>query len=167
MLENVYMFATQDSETKEGTAVIINFLQQLFPKDSFVNVEDILEYRIKDVDYIWKHGEREFLLEIKVDSYTTNNLFYEKYSNHEAKTIGAMEKTEADYIAYYYPNKGTLYMIDPKALRKYVNKYEKWLEPKFVKNTTFHSMGYKVPLSELGDNIIKAKFENVYKELGK
>lgn len=163
MLENVYMFATQDSETKEGTKVIIGFLQKMFPQDSFVNVEDVKEYQKKDVDYIWSHMGREFMLEIKVDSYTTNNLFYEKYSNCEAKTMGAMEKTQADYIAYYYSNKGILYIINPKELKRYVNKYEKWLEPQFVKNMTFHSMGYKIPLSELGSNIIKAKFENVFK----
>ena len=162
-MKDVYYFAEQMKETDRGTEVIIGFLQSLYPNDTFINVESEKEYQKVDVDYIWESKEGKRLLEIKVDSYLTNNLFYELYSNFDLKTQGAMEKTEADLIAYYYSAKDILYIINPKELKKYVHKYEKWLEPKYIPNSTYYAMGYAIPITELGKNIILAKYENIKK----
>lgn len=163
MEKEVYLFASQVKETDIGTEVVIGFLQRKYPHDVFTNVEDDKEYQKMDIDYLWTHETKELLLEIKVDSYLTNNLFYELYSNYELKTQGCLEKTKADFIAYYYSAKDILYIIDPRKLRKYVHKYEKWLVPKFIPNSTYQAMGYTIPLNELGKDIIKAKFENIKK----
>lgn len=162
MENEVYLFAKQVKETDIGTEVVIGFLQKKYPHDIFINVEDDKEYQKIDVDYLWRtHKGKEFLLEIKVDSYLTSNLFYEKFSCYELKTQGCMEKTKANFIAYYYSAKDILYILNPEKLRKYVNKYEKWLTPKFIPNSTYHAMGYTIPLKELGSDIIIAKFENI------
>ena len=164
MEKEIYLFAKQVEETNIGTEIVIGFLKEKYPQDVFVNVEDDKEYQKIDVDYLWSHVGKEFLLEIKVDSYLTSNLFYELYSNYELKTSGCLEKTKADLIAYYYSAKDILYIIDPKNLKKYVHKYEKWLTPKFIPNSTYHAMGYTIPLNELGKDIIKAKYENISKK---
>ena len=156
-MKSVYYFAEQMKETDKGTEVVIGFLQSLYPNDTFINVESEKEYQMIDVDYIWENNGSKRLLEIKVDSYKTNNLFYELYSNFDLKTQGAMEKTEADLIAYYYSAKDILYIINPKELKKYVHKYDKWLEPKYIPNSTYYAMGYAIPITELGKNIILAK----------
>lgn len=163
MEKEVYLFASQVKETDIGTEVVIGFLQEKYPQDVFTNVEDDKEYQKMDIDYLWSHCDKELKLEIKVDSYLTNNLFYELYSNYELKTQGCLEKTKADLIAYYYSAKDILYIIDPIKLRKYVHKYQKWLVPKFIPNSTYQAMGYLISLEELGKDIIKAKYENIKK----
>lgn len=161
MDNKVYLFQKQVEETNVGTEIVIGFLQKKFPHDIFTNVESEKEYQKIDVDYLWSHNNKKYLLEIKVDSYSSNNLFYELYSCYELKTQGCMEKTEADFIAYYYSAKDILYIINPKALKKYVHKYDKWLEPKYIPNSTYYAMGYAIPITELGKNIILAKYENI------
>lgn len=160
-MDTVYMFASQVQETNEGTEVVIGFLQGLYPSDTFTNVEQEEEYQKIDVDFIWSHNKKDYLLEIKVDSYLTNNIFYEFYSNYELKTQGAMEKTECDFLAYYYSQKDVLYILNPKEFKKYIHKYQKWLTPKFIPNTTYQAMGYAIPITDLGKNIIVAKYENI------
>ena len=164
-MDKVYMFASQVQETNDGTEVVIGFLKSIYQDDTFVNVELEKEYQKIDVDFVWKHGKKEYLLEIKVDSYTTNNIFYEFYSNYELKTQGCMEKTECDFLLYYYSQKDILYILNPKEFKKYVHKYQQWLTPKFIPNSSFQSMGYTIPIADLGKNIIVAKYENIKKSI--
>ena len=164
-MKEIYFFKEQVKETDEGTEIIISFLQNKYPNDTFTNVELEKEYQKKDIDYICEHNAKIYGLEIKVDSYLTNNLFYEFFSNFELKTQGCFEKTEADFIAYYYSKRDILYIINPNELRKYVHRYQKWLTPKYVPNSTYESMGYIIPLSDLGKNIVLAKFENISKNI--
>lgn len=171
-MKDVYYFKTQVKETNVGTDIILKFLQNRYPKDIFINVEDDKEYQKIDVDYRWLRGDKELLLEIKVDSYKSGNFFYEFYSNYEMKTIGCFEKTKADYIAYYFSETDSLYILNPQNFRNYVNKYQKWLTPKYVPNTSFHSMGYAIPIKDLPvgktkKSIILAEFKNLKKYIDK
>lgn len=146
-MSEVYLFNTQVRETNEGTKEILNYFKA--KGYSFTNVENDKEYQKIDVDYICKNGNKESLLEIKVDSYKTGNIFYEYYSNFELKTQGCFEKTKADFILYYFSQLRTLYILNPIALREYVTYNKNTWTPKYIPNTTFHSMGFAIPIAEI------------------
>lgn len=142
-----------------GEEKILDYLQQSLTVDRIMDVRGDEHYRDVDVDLVVKMTSGEELkIEIKTDTYRSGNMYYETLSAEETGSLGGFEKTEADYMFYYFINLNTLYILD-------MNKYRQWFKQKQemfdflgyqkkVKNArwktgTYTSVGYAFPVSTL------------------
>lgn len=123
-----------------------------------IDVSDNRHYQIEDVDFLvrFKDG-REYKAEIKTDTYKSGNLFFETYSNMETRTQGCLMKTKADYLFYYFVNLKSLYVFHMEDFRKFVLDNLNIFKQRTVKNLTFNSMGYLVPLTFIEENFKNMK----------
>lgn len=105
---------------EKGEEEIIKFLQKNTNIKEIKNVSNIDEYRLKDIDLIvhFKNGQ-SYSLEIKTDTFDSGNIFYETLSCIETQTLGCFEKTQADYIFYFFIKTKELYILK-------TNEYRKW-----------------------------------------
>lgn len=139
---------------KAGEEAVYAFLKE---QTRIVHIWDVREnplYQKKDIDFIIEtnKGIRQFL-EIKTDSYTSGNLYYEVLSSEHSK--GCMFKTEASHLYYYYPNLKKLYIFEMDKFRRFMNENLDWFTykgyKKSVKNkgygaSIYTSVGYAIPL---------------------
>ena len=82
-------------------------------------------------------------VEVKMDmkAYESGNFFYETESHGK---IGCLEKTKADFIAFYVPQSGNIYMCDTQALRRCVSNHDYRLI-----DAGDESKGYLIPIGDL------------------
>lgn len=148
-----------------GERTVINFLKNRENVKSIREVQELKVFRDKDIDLIVElKDNRNYSVEIKTDTYNSGNIFYETMSSVETESLGCMEKTEADYLFYYFVYTKELYILDMKKYRNwfYVNKSNfqlKILKNKRFDASTYTSMGYTIPKKYLENN-----FKN-YKKL--
>lgn len=117
----------------------------------FVRVTEDPAWQDKDVDFVvFGDDGVEYLYEIKNDTKIsrTGNVFYEDVSNVEYGTPGCFKKTEADYIVVCSEPNRTMYFLDARALRGFVERNESAFRRISVVDGS-HSSGLLVPLSAL------------------
>ena len=147
---------------KQGESIILNFLLTLEDIKSIRQVQDIGFYQRKDIDFIvtFKNGKK-YTVEIKTDTYKSPNLYYETISSVENNTLGCFEKTEADYLFYYFIELDILYIFKTKQFRKWaqkeilnhnqnpnkskLNKKEVFNKARNLNKNYFTSVGYTIP----------------------
>ena len=147
---------------KQGESIILNFLLTLEDIKSIRQVQDIGFYQRKDIDFIvtFKNGKK-YTVEIKTDTYKSPNLYYETISSVENNTLGCFEKTEADYLFYYFIELDILYIFKTKQFRKWaqkeilnhsqnpnkskLNKKEVFNKAQNLNKNYFTSVGYTIP----------------------
>lgn len=146
-----------------GEEVIIKYLKQQKDVAEVECVRDSKEHREKDIDIILtrKDGSVE-TIEIKTDSYKSGNLFYETYSCIETGSIGCLEKTEANYIYYYFIKTRELYVLKTDSFRRWFNINKPIFPEKQIKNKrynggTYTSIGHTIPKSILERSFRKHK----------
>lgn len=97
-------------------------------------------------------------LEIKTDSYTSGNLFFETLSNIEYNVLGCMLKTKADLILYYFMKYNKLYILKRERFVEWAvqgiekGKYKRKTFANKRRNKTLpptHTEGYPIPLKEI------------------
>lgn len=116
------MGKTYAQDWKYGTVgefVTWNYLQRLKGVKQVVDVRDDKFFQSVDVDFLMECYDRQFYwVEVKTDSQaqTTGNIVFELTTNGNE---GCLKKSEADYIAYFIPANGKLYMMDAKKLKEY------------------------------------------------
>lgn len=161
---NIYKFKNSIELGKQGEDVIINYSTK---QTDIIEIKDVREnkiYQNADIDIIIKTMFDNYSVEIKTDSYDTGNIYYETMSSLENNSIGCMEKTEADYIYYYFINTNELYILDRE-------KYVKWFHDNAfqfkksqvlnkTKNGIYTSEGYLIKKS-----FLEKKFKNFRKEI--
>lgn len=134
-------------------------LEQSPNVNSIWDVSGIKKYQNVDVDAIvkMKNGS-ELKIEVKTDTYTSGNIYYETISALETGSQGCFLKTEADYIFYYYINQEVLYILEVDSYQKWFNEREDFFKEKGyqkqVKNSRwdgseYTSIGYAYPVSIL------------------
>lgn len=138
----------------KGEEIVFEFLLGL---DNIIDVLDVSknkDYQKIDVDFlvIDESGD-EIKVEVKTDSYKTNNMVYEVFSSRKKKSVGCFEKTEADFIFYYYINKGKLYVFDTLKLREFVHSKADEGVYKLIKMGDSAS-GYKICLDDFSEEIV-------------
>lgn len=128
--------------------------------DKVFDVRDDRNYQEIDVDYVieLKNHQRK-TVEVKTDSYKSGNIFYESSSASEVCSEGCMNKTQADYLFYYFINMDELYIIHMASYKNFVLYFEDYLITQgcrkelknYGKNSkkTYTSVGYAIPLSFL------------------
>lgn len=134
----------------KGEQDIIEFLKLNKNIKSIENVTLNEIYMKKDIDFIIFFKDKKYTIEIKTDTYDSGNLYYETISCIETKTLGCFEKTEADYIFYYFIKTKELYILDTKQYRKWftlnINSFKKKTIKNISKNNNkvIHSQGYVI-----------------------
>lgn len=143
---------------KRGEEDIYNYLKNNEIIDNIIDVRNDKAYQKIDVDYLIYINGKEHKIEIKTDTYKSGNIYYETISSNESSTLGCFEKTEADYLFYYFINWGYLYIFSMEEYRKwfqeieqeFINKgYQKKVKNRGYKDKTYTSIGYAYPVSIL------------------
>ena len=106
-----------------GEEMILDYLQKSPSISKIIDVRSEKLYQKMDVDLVVVTEEgQELKLETKTDSYKSGNIFYEWTSAVETGSIGCMEKTQADYLFYYFINLQTMYIFEMDRYRDWFNE---------------------------------------------
>ncbi|MGM0164872.1 hypothetical protein [Enterococcus sp. DIV1059_2] len=152
----IYEFKKSLEFGKKGEDFIWMYLQKQTNVCKLWDVRNNEFYQKIDIDFISEseNGTKNYI-EVKTDSYTSGNIYYEVLSS--ANSDGCMYKTKADTLYYYYPNMSKLYIFDLNKFRDFVESCLDWFDfkgyKKSVKNysgngmSTYESIGYAIPLS--------------------
>lgn len=119
-----------------------------------------------DIDFVidfWHEsklaGSPSISVELKTDFTLYQNLYYEKYSCYEMRTAGCMEKTQSDFLIYYYIRKKLYYILKTESFRAWVHEHSedfiKDFKPERGRNGLYHKAGLLIPTSS-----IEAAFES-------
>lgn len=144
-----------------GEVQILDYLEKSPTISRIIDVRKEKLYQKIDVDLVvvMNTGE-ELKLEIKTDSYKSGNLFYEWTSAVETGSVGCMEKTQADYLFYYFINLQTMYIFEMDRYREWFNEnksmfdflgYRKTLKNRRYNGGTYETVGYAFPTAILED----------------
>lgn len=158
MSDKVYEFNSSNQVGKVGEEFVLSQLKTLPQVSEIIDVSDNRHYQIEDVDFFVRFvNGQEYKVEIKTDTYKSGNLFFEIYSNVETRTQGCLMKTKADYLFYYFVNLKSLYVFHMEDFKKFVLDNLNSFKQRTVKNLTFNSMGYLVPLKFIEENFKNMK----------
>ncbi|PKM78526.1 MAG: hypothetical protein CVU90_01965 [Firmicutes bacterium HGW-Firmicutes-15] len=143
----------------QGEADVNDWLQTL---PGIANIEDVSDnkfYQDMDIDlFIDLEDGQEIAIEIKTDSlYKTGNFFLETISNDYYGTAGCIVKTQSDYVFYYYPGPGKLYVLPTLALQQWISDNQHRYTPKKTKLPgnlgQYYSIGLCVPREVLMNEV--------------
>lgn len=166
--KEVYDFSGRDKLAKIGETVVAKYLKTLKNTKGIKNVRNDKEYQSKDIDILLTlKNDIVVKIEVKTDSYTSGNMFYETVSNDVKNEIGCFEKTESDYIFYYFihPSYRKIYIFNTETLREWKEKHKDEYKIKRVFNYSYNSLGYAFPLEklekDLKETLTIAKLDNL------
>jgi len=121
-----YTFEEKDSFSKKGIEIVSSYLRIAKETIEVRNVESDPNYQKNDIDIVWIYREQgdNFIvsIEVKTDSYTTGNFWFETISNEELKTIGCFFKSKAEYLFYYFTELDCLYIIHLKTAQSWLKE---------------------------------------------
>ena len=162
----VHNFNNSQKIGERGEEIIQCFLESFGGIDHYEDVSKDKTFQKKDIDgLLWLKRGGKVPVEIKTDTYTTGNIFYETQSCVEFNTPGCMEKTEAKYLYYYFPNFKFMYCISMNEYRDWFHqnksqfKYKTFENEKKYGNGTYHSGGYLIPMSYMEKHFDKAHWK--------
>lgn len=161
-LSKIHSFGQSMKVGKVGEKVISKYLMENKNIKELLDVRSDRAYQKIDVDYIAKMADgKEYQIEIKTDSYDSGNIYYETLSSEETGSAGCFEKTEADFLFYYFMQTDKLYIFSMNEYREWFNLmrlefdqkgYKKAVRNRGYKDSTYTSIGYAYPLALL-DNL--------------
>lgn len=114
-------FRTDLKRGHEGEDYFLNVFNQ-FNNVEIIDVSDNPEYQECDIDFLLIKNGKKHCVEIKTDSYTSGNMFYEEMSCKETHSLGCFRKTCANILLYYFPKMGIVYAFYN------MNKFKEWYE---------------------------------------
>lgn len=158
-MEKIHEFNKSIKIGEYGEELIKEYLKNNYRVKSFEDVSHIERYQNRDIDLIVNFIDgTACAVEIKTDTYTSGNIFYETMSNIEHNVAGCMVISKADYLFYYFTETRELYILD-------FDKYRMWFKEnkhnfcrKLLKNKnkagtgTYTSEGYTIPKIFLENN---------------
>ena len=150
--KDIYDFSGRDKLGKIGEAVCQEYLKTWSCVKNIENVRNNKDYQKKDIDIVMTlKDEQVVTVEVKTDSYISGNMFYETISDDVKNEVGCFEKTEADFIFYYFinPQYRKAYVFNTEYLRDWVHKHKDEFTLKRVFNYSYCSWGYAFPLDRL------------------
>lgn len=117
-------------------------------------------HQAMDVDFIidfWHKsklaGSTSAAVELKTDFTCYQNLYYELYSCYEMRTAGCMEKTQSDFLVYYYIRKKFYYLLKTASFRAWVHEHSedfiKDFKPERGRTGIYHKAGLLIPTSSI------------------
>ena len=125
------------------------------------------EWQKKDVDYRIQRGDKEYLVDVKSDTYSENNFAIETLSNTgsntHSQTQGNIIITEADVWYYYFISTRICYKFSPVEMLSFVNRYRSQMRTvypctRLPSGNKYHSECVLVPIRMAIENgIVKGK----------
>lgn len=122
-------FAEDLNDGKKAEELVRFKLSQTGKFESIWDCSDDKYFQSKDIDILaLKQDGQITKIEVKADrqAHRTGNLAWEQKTSGN---IGCFAKTEADYIMYYVVGNGSLYIFQPKVLRRYIEQSHKRMIP--------------------------------------
>jgi hypothetical protein len=178
---NIYEFKKSLVVGDEGEIKMKEFLSTLENIEDIKSVQGIKKYQEEDIDFLvkFKNSNNIASIEVKTDTYTSGNLYYETISCIETNTLGCLEKTKADFIFYYFNKFDRLYIFKTNLFREWANKEidlfnknpkQSKLSKKQVLNKrgwgenkgVYTSEGYTIPLKYLEEKLANTKIFKRY-----
>ena len=135
----------------QGEADINDWLRT---RPGIINIENVSDnkvYQDMDIDlFVDLENGREIAIEVKTDKrYDTGNFFLEIISNDYYGTAGCITKTKSDYVFYYYPDPGIVFVLPTPALQQWIRDKQHLYVPKKTRLPgnfdKYHSIGLCVP----------------------
>lgn len=164
-MQKVHNFSESIKVGDRGEAHIIDYLEKSPAVKSILDVSGKKMYQEIEIDLILKMvDDSELKIEVKTDTYTSGNIYYETISAVETQSVGGFEKTQADYIFYYFINLNTLYILERKEYQKWFrSRQEEFKKLGYEKNvlnnrwngTKYTSIGYAYPVSLLEEKPLR------------
>ena len=158
-MQKVHHFRESLKVGERGEALIMDYLEKSPNVRKIIDVRDSKLHQEIDVDLLVKmNSGQELKIEVKTDTYTSGNIYYETMSALETGSIGCFEKTEADYMFYFFMNLKTLYILKMDEYRKWFNDkkelfdilgYQKRPKNSRYNGSTYTSVGYAFPVEIL------------------
>lgn len=117
--------------------IVEGFLKPIF--DKIDNVTKVKSYQNDDIDFLGEKEGEKITIEVKGDGITetSRNFFYETISNIKAGTLGCLEKTKADVLAYviFSEYKDTqILFLNIKYFREWFHEHEEKFILKEIQN---------------------------------
>lgn len=169
----IHDFQESVKNGKFGEEIAKHFLTKMYlknPNISFVTVKDVSlvkEYYFLGIDFIVYFNQvgddrlYQTTIEIKNDSYTSNNLFVETASNSGTGRKGCMYTSQADFWLYLYENQDRGIMFKPSEVVAFVSE-KNYRKVSFENKGNEHKEDYKtfgilVPVEDIVKNIPSAR----------
>jgi hypothetical protein len=123
--------------------------EKLFAEGYLVNQEELVESGVRDFDFYTKDSKQK--VELKSDTYVSENFFVEYYGVWEKETLGSFWQSRdkgVDIFIYWFPNMDEVYTFRNLAetcayLEQYIESMN--LQPILIPNHGYHGLGYKIP----------------------
>ena len=103
-----------------------------------------VEYK---TDFLAHNTGNVYLETVSVGRYNENGVFV-------VEKEGWLHTTQSDYLFYFIPGAGTLYMFKPKALRQFAD--DNSLRSVQVKNPDYQGRGLLAPIQKIGKFSVKS-----------
>lgn len=167
-MAKAYSMEEQMDVSDLGIEVVTNYLLKHPNVSKIHNVENNKVFQKKDIDLLIKINERWCSIEVKCDTYTSGNLYFETISNINKNTLGCLIYSEADFLFYYFEKINRLYILPMKRFRKWFIENKSMFKKKNPStkgpngNIFYMSEGYVIPLALIENQIKPMKIiENV------
>ena len=156
MQEKIHVFKDSLVIGDQGEAIVYKYLKSLPSVEHLIDVSNNKMYQEVDVDFLAKMKDStELKIEVKTDTYSSGNIYYETVSAEEVGSVGGFQKTTCDFMFYYFINMNTLYILKMDEYRKWFNSMEEeFIEKGYQKKpvnrrwngSTYTSVGYAFPI---------------------
>ena len=145
----IYTFPEQLRQGDRGE----HALDVVFASDWIITGAIMAEQR-QGIDRHFTHRMTglELTIEYKTDYVAgrTHNAFLETVSvDKPVAKPGWAQTCSADYLFYYIPTDGLVYVLAPGRIRHFVYHLARWCHPVPVPNRDYHTWGFVVPLRSL------------------
>jgi len=140
-----YQFDAQHADGLAGEA----FLDALFSRWYRIRPASAAQQH-RGIDRWFRRDKRRLSVEYKTDTTAarTGNAFVETVSVDITHTLGWAYTSQADYLAYYIPPDGLVYIIRFDVLRSQLPRWERRYPVRRIANEGYHTQGLLVALRE-------------------
>jgi hypothetical protein len=142
-----YDFSTQKKIGLDGEKILDSWLGKTY---QISDVSSISYYQKAGIDRVLSIGKHIVNVEYKLDmrARQTQNIFFEHISQDHGMVPGWGWSSQADYWIFLIPDQKIL-VIEPGVMRCIVWQNKGNLDEKCVRNQTYNTLGYPLPISRV------------------
>lgn len=149
-----YDFDGRYDVSKVAVDKVNDYLLTLEETLEIINVEDDRAFQEFDIDLVQIINSDVINIEVKADTYTSGNFFFETVSNSAKGTEGCFMYTRADYLYYYFTKSRLVYILPMPSTREwFINNIDRFtskeLATKKGNKVLYHSYGYPIPIKDV------------------
>ncbi len=143
-----YQFSSQVKTGTRGETFLDDFFSRWF-QIAEAGTDD--QRRGIDRYFTTRNHKRRFSVEYKTDERAarTGNAFIETISVDSSGKAGWAYTSQADYLLYYVPETGLIYMMKMGLIREHLSSWKEEYPLRQIPNQGYHTHGLLVPLIDL------------------